>query len=436
MKSKEELKQILCAAVDANAEMAFSFYDSVYREPELGFKEFKTSAKFRNFLDGKGISHRDNLALTGVRGDLAGKSHNFRVAIMGEMDALAVPDHKDADPETGAVHACGHAAQLASVVAAAAALKDSGVMEELDGDVVFLAVPAEEYIEVEYRNRLCEEGKISLALGKSQMILEGVFDDIDVSIMQHTTICNDTYRVGATSTYNGYVAKLIEYSGKAAHAGAAPWEGINALNAAMLGLMGIHLQRETFRDEDHIRVHPIITKGGDIVNTVPDDVKLETYIRGATPETILSTAEKVDRALNAGADAIGASCKIKTFPGALPCVQCEDLNKLMYDNLRTLAGDEAAYYCSGFGGGSSDQGDVSALIPSIQSYFSGAQGGLHQVSYELVDRENAILTAAKAMLMLTVDLLYDGAEMGLRVKKNFKPMMTKEQYLKEWGHLG
>ena len=108
---------------------------------------------------------------------------------------------------------------------------------------------------------------------------------------------------------------------------------------------------------------------------------------------------------------------------------------LMYENLKTLVGDGASLFCAGFGGGSSDQGDVSAMIPSIQSYFTGATGGLHQAEYRMVDRRNAILNAAKAMLMLAVDLLYDGAKTGKENKKNFKPVMTKEQYLREWGHI-
>ena len=435
MKSKNEIKKILCEAVDKRRADAWRFYDSVYAEPELGFKEVKTAEKFSRFLDSIRVKHTDGLAITGVRADLPGRSHGLRVAIMGELDAITVPGHKDADPATGAVHACGHAAQLTAAAVAAAALQDTGMMEELDGDVAVIATPAEEYIELEYRNKLRESGKLSFVTGKAQMIKEGVFDDVDISIMQHTTIINDGYTAGATSANTGFVGKLIRYTGKQAHAGAAPWDGVNALNAALLGLMGIHLQRETFRDEDHIRIHPIITKGGDIVNNVPSDVRLESYVRGSTPSAILDASAKMDRALRAGADAIGAKVDILTLPGDFPCVQCEALNRLMYENLKVLAGDKAVYHCAGFGGGSSDQGDLSAIIPSIQSYFSGAVGGLHQESFEMTDRDNAILTAAKAMLMLTADLLCDGAKAGTEIKNDFIPVMTKEQYLKEWGHL-
>ena len=210
MKSKEEIKQILCDAVDKRGEDAFRLYESVYAEPELGFKEVKTSRKFRDLMDMIGVAHTDGLAVTGVRADIPGRKHDFRVALMGELDAIAVPGHKDADPNTGAVHACGHAAQLASVAVAAAALADSGRMQELDGDVAVRATPAEEYIEIEYRNSLMESGKIDFTCGKAQMIKDGVFDDIDATIMQHTTICNDDYTAGATSGNNGFVGKLIK----------------------------------------------------------------------------------------------------------------------------------------------------------------------------------------------------------------------------------
>ena len=105
---------------------------------------------------------------------------------------------------------------------------------------------------------------------------------------------------------NGLVAKRARFMGRASHAGAAPERGINALNAATLALQAIHMQRETFRDEDHIRVHPIVTHGGTTINVVPADVRLETFVRGTSYDAIADAAAKVDRALKAGALAVGA----------------------------------------------------------------------------------------------------------------------------------
>ena len=93
--------------------------------------------------------------------------------------------------------------------------------------------------------------------------------------MQHLTTPEYAYegkKVLCGCGSNGFVGKLIRYIGKEAHAGGAPHLGINALNAANIGLAALAAQRETFQDKDHIRVHPIMNKGGDLVNVVPADV--------------------------------------------------------------------------------------------------------------------------------------------------------------------
>ena len=435
MKTKNELKKMVCEAIDARREEILAFADSVAAEPEFGFKEVKTSKKFSSLLESLGREPRKQVAHTGVIDEYKGSKSDIRVAVMGELDAILVADHPDADPLTGAVHACGHNAQLASIAAIAYALHDTDLMENLDGDIVLMGVPAEEYIEITYRNKLREEGKLWFLSGKQEFIRLGEFDNIDISVMQHSSVAEPGYKAGVTSVCNGFTAKLINYKGKAAHAGAAPFEGVNALNAAMLGLMAVHAQRETFKDEDRIRVHPIITKGGDIVNVVPADVRLETYVRGSNTDAIMNASEKVNRAFQAGGDAVGAECEIIELPGYLPVVQCEELNDLMYQELKTLVGDDVLRVCPGFGGGSSDQGDVSHLIPSIQSYFAGVEGGLHSKDFCMVDKDLTVLTAAKAMLCLVIELLYDNAAEGKKVKAGFKPVLTKEEYLRKWGRL-
>ena len=435
MKTKQELKRMACEAIDARRDDIIAFADSVAAEPELGFKEFKTSGKFASLLESLGRTPRTGVARTGVVEEYKGASSGIRVAVMGELDAILVAEHPDADRQTGAVHACGHNAQLAAVAAIAYALHDTDLMENLDGDIVLMGVPAEEYVELTFRNKLREEGELWFLSGKQEFIRRGVFDDIDITVMQHSAPSLPGYKAGVTSVCTGFTGKLVNYKGKPAHAGAAPFEGVNALNAAMLGLMAVHAQRETFRDEDHIRVHPIITKGGDIVNVVPADVRIETYVRGSSTDAILNASEKVNRAFRAGGDAVGAECEIIELPGYLPTVQCDALNDLMYEELKALAGDEVMYVCPGFGGGSTDQGDVSHLLPSIQSFFTGVEGGLHATDYCLKDKDTAVLTAAKALLCLVVELLYDGAAQGKKVKEGFKPVFTKEEYLRKWGRL-
>ena len=151
---------------------------------------------------------------------------------MGELDAILVADHPDADKLTGAVHACGHNAQLASIAAIAYALHDTDLMENLDGDIVLMGVPAEEYVEITYRNKLRDEGKLWFLSGKQEFIRLGEFDDIDITVMQHSSTAMPGFKAGATSVCTGFAGKLINYKGKAAHAGFNPQRGINAIAIA------------------------------------------------------------------------------------------------------------------------------------------------------------------------------------------------------------
>ena len=176
---------------------------------------------------------------------------------------------------------------------------------------------------------------------------------------------------------NGFVGKTLTYVGREAHAGAAPHLGANALNAAMLGIFGIHAQRETFKDEDHIRVHPIITKGGDLVNIVPADVRIETYVRGARTEAIFEANMKVNRALRAGASAVGAAVEITEIPGYLPLRTCEPLSALFEANAREILGPDGVQV-SDFSGGSTDMGDISHVIPAIHPYVGGIAGAAYR----------------------------------------------------------
>ena len=158
----------------------------------------------------------------------------------------------------------------------------------------------------EHINKIRWGTEIDGRLREIVIIRLGHLDDVDMAMMCHTTSNPEEGQICMSGTNNGIVAKRIQFLGRGAHAGGAPHLGINALNAASLALMAIHSNRETFRDEDTIRVHPIITKGGEAVSAVPADVRMETFVRGKTLEAVLEANRKVDRALKAGAMAVGA----------------------------------------------------------------------------------------------------------------------------------
>lgn len=426
--TKKLLKEQVCAAIDQSLEEIKALAEAIAREPELGFKEAKTSAKVEQFLLDLGLEVETGLALTGVKGRLRGGQPGPTVAVLGELDAIGCPDSCMADPLTGAAHACGHNLQVATMAAVACGLVKSGVMAKLAGDAVFFGVPAEEYVELAYRKKLLQEGKLHFLSGKGQLIYEGAFDDIHMALQMHADKETPAATVSIGESSNGFVGKTVQYLGKTAHAADAPHEGVNALNAAMLGLMGIHALRETFREEDVIRVHPIITKGGDIVNSVPADVRLELYVRAKTMEAIDRTHSKVDNALKAGGDAIGAQTIIETLPGMLPLSCNQRLNELMVANAKE-AYPQVIIKDAGHFSASTDMGDVSHLMPVTHPFIGGTEGLLHTAGFKVVDFEAAVILPAKAFAMMIIDLLDNEAAEAKEILANYKPLLTKEEYI-------
>src|SRR5439155_1371987 len=261
--TRQELKQRVHEAIERYAQAIIAVGEQIRRHPELGFKELRTAALVEAEFRRLGLVPRTGLALTGVRADVAGGAGaGPTFALLGELDALVVAGHPEADPSTGAVHACGHNAQVAGLVGAA----------------------------------------------------------------------------------------------------------INAV-------------RETYRDDDTIRVHPILTHGGSQVNVIPGEARVETYVRGRTLDGIRDANAKVDRALRAGALALGATVEIETLPGYLPLRSDPTLMRVFKENADTLFG---AGVCrdTGHRTGSTDMGDLSQVIPVLHPYMGGARGTGHGADYE------------------------------------------------------
>lgn len=427
--SKEATKDRVREEIFRARDAIYTLGDEIYRDPELGFKEHRTAGRVQAYFDRLGVEYLSGLAITGVKGVVDTGRPGPTVAILGELDSIVVFDHPDANPETGAAHCCGHNCQIAGMAAAATGLLRSGALEHLGGRLVFFAVPAEEYVEIDYRARLRAEGKLRFLGGKSELVALGEFDDVDVAIMMHSgNQDRERERFTVSTTSNGFVAKLIRYRGLAAHAAGAPDEAVNALNAALVGLTAIHANRETFADDDSVRVHPIITRGGDLVNVVPSDVRLETYVRGKTMDAVRRASERVDRALRAGAMAVGAAVDIETIPGYLPQVNDEGLNELFRQNVARHFGPEDVGV-HGHRAGSSDVGDLQHLLPMIQPSMNGSTGTFHGSDYAIADRETSYLWNGVLMAETAIDLLWEDASEARGIRDAFTPAMTKAQYL-------
>ena len=429
MPSKEELKRSAAEIIDSKADELVALAKTILAHPEPGFREVKTAKLVAEQFGALGLQPRSGLAVTGVRADASGTAPGPTLAILGELDSLIVADHPHADLETNAAHACGHHCQIGIMLGAAAALTNPNVLDSLSGRLAFMAVPAEEYIEIEYRDGLRRDGKIEFLGGKPELVRLGEFDDIHLAMMLHTTSNPAEKQMCISNTNNGTVAKRIQFIGRASHAGGAPHLGINALNAATMALTAINFNRETFRDEDSIRVHPIITKGGEAVSAVPADVRMETFVRGRTLEALMDANTKVDRALRAGAMAVGARVKIQTIPGYMPLQQNHGMADIFRANATELVGEENVGYVD-HRGGSTDMGDISHLMPVIHPYVGGATGLGHGATYMIEDYELAVIKGAKALAYTAIDLLADNASHGNTIAGGQRPDMSIPEYLK------
>ena len=401
--------------------------DYIWKNPETGYKEWKTHAYLEEAFAKLGYELTLAGDIPGFCAEVDTGRPGPTVAVFGELDGLICEDHPECDPKTGAVHSCGHCAQAAALLGLAAALKEEGATDDMSGKIRLVAVPAEELIEVEYREQLRAKGTIRYMGGKPEFLYRGLLDGVDMAVMIHTSNCGSgTGRI--TKGSNGCLAKSVCFKGVSAHAGGAPHLGVNALYAANLALNAINALRETFQDDAHIRVHPIITAGGDAVNAVPDTVKLESYIRGADMEQIVTVNRKVNRAIAASAAAMGAKVQLKDLPGYWPRHYNDAMNLAMKEVMEEHL-DAVKYEPNFWSGGCSDIGDIGALMPITHPNIGGAIGKTHGSDYQINDPETACVKSAEVQLAFLAKMLGEDASLARSIIENYKPMFaTKEEY--------
>ena len=150
----QKLKTTVQREIDQYKDEYIRVSKKILSTPESGFREHKTSRIVSEEFRRLDIPYEDGIAITGLKGTIKGGKPGPTVAVIGELDSLIVPKHRYSDPDTGAAHACGHHCQIGMMLAVARGLKTSGVMKQLSGRVILLAIPAEEYIEIGYRDDL------------------------------------------------------------------------------------------------------------------------------------------------------------------------------------------------------------------------------------------------------------------------------------------
>ncbi|MBR2353825.1 MAG: amidohydrolase [Clostridia bacterium] len=417
----------LIQAVEAHKNLILEAERYIWKNPETGYKEYKTSAYMAEKFRVLGYELTMAEGITGFYTVLDTGREGPEVLILGELDSIICPAHPDADPVTGAVHSCGHNAQCAALLGIAAALKAPGALDDLSGRIRLCAVPAEELLEIEYRSELKRQGKIKYFGGKTEFLSRGYFDGVDLAFMVHTTASEHFTALGGGV---GCIAKHVIYKGRASHAGASPHRGINALYAANCGLNAVNAIRETFREENQIRVHPIITAGGDMVNAIPETVRMESYVRGAGYDAILRANKRVNRALIGAALSMGANVEIIDIPGYAPLDNNESITDLAEEALHKILPDETFDRSTVRDTGSTDMGDLSRIMPVLHPYCPGAKGIGHGNNYEIADPVRACVDNAKWQVALLHMLLENGAKRAKQILAQAKPQFASaKEYL-------
>lgn len=417
--------QNIIKAVEKHRELIFTAERRIWSHPETGYKEFKTTAYMAEQFEKLGYTLTYGDGITGFYTVIDTGREGPEVMILAELDSVICPTHPESDPETGAVHSCGHNAQCAALLGIAAALKEDGILDALSGRIRLCTVPAEELLEIEYRRSLQKEGKIKYMGGKSEFLHRGYFDGVDITFMVHT---GGGWSIDAGAV--GCIAKNIIYKGVAAHAGGAPWVGKNALYAATCGINAANALRETFRDSDLIRFHPIITAGGNMVNAIPERAQIESYVRGKTFEAIEKANKRINQALIGAALSLDNNVEIVDIPGYAPLVNSEGMMKAAKEAADAILPELNIPVTDRYSTGSTDMGDLSCIMPVIHPHCGGAKGKGHGNDYEIYDPEAACVKSAEWQLALLTVLLRNGAEKAKEIIQNFTPLFpSKEAYL-------
>ena len=416
--------------VDDYKELILDAERYLWKNPESGYKEFKTNMYMVEAFQKLGYEVDRPNEITGFCATVDTGKTGSTVMVIAELDSLINDKHPDCDKETKCVHNCGHHAQCASMLGLAAVLKRKEVLDKLCGKIKLLVVPAEEGIEVEYRKSLIEKGIIEFTSGKPEYIKRGYFNDVDIAFMIHVMMDGNEKKFKLSSGHNGVVRKSTKIIGKAAHAGANPHDGINALNVANLTLLAINSLRETFREKDYVRVHSIMTKGGSAVNAVPDEVTIESYVRAANPNALKDVNQKVNQTISSCAAAFGANVEIADLAGSEALIPDQNLTDLAEELLVEYVGKDEYSRTYEWTASSTDMGDVSTLIPSLHAYVGGTKGSAHGIDFTVVDPYLACVEGAKFELGLLIKLLENGGKKAKQIIANFKPSFNSiEEYL-------
>ena len=370
-----KIKQQVCLDIDNRAADLISISHEIHAHPELNYQEKFAHDRLTQYIaDSKIKVDRGAFELeTAFDASVRGGS-GPTVAVLCEYDALP-----------GIGHACGHNIIAAAGLGAGVAL--SAVAEVCGGNLRLMGTPA-------------EEG----GGGKIEMARKGAFNNIDAAMMIHPSD-QDLARMNAIAIQQLFV----RYQGLAAHAAVSPDKGKNALDAAVLGYMNVAALRQHIRPTE--RVHGIFTKSGEKPNIVPREAEMYWYVRSDTIESLQPLKARIAKCLKAGA--MAADCTISFDWEKFTYADLADNLPLLtsyVQNSAQLGRDLTTDFLPGTGGGSTDMGNLSYLVPSIHPMLQVAPHGVSLHSAQFAEftaskeADKAVLDGAKIMAMTAIDM--------------------------------
>jgi len=385
--AKAELKAEIGKQVEHHHRELIELSLKIHANPELGFRETKASTWLASYLRRNGFRIEKGVGGLPTAFKAVYGSGQPVIALLGEYDAL---------PEVG--HACGH--NIIGVSAVGAGVASKSVVDSCGGTVAVFGTPAEE-----------------LFGGKDRMLKAGVFEGVDAAMIVHPGRRNMTITEALAC-----ISLEVQFFGKAAHAAAYPEQGINALEAMILGFNAVNSLRQHIKDK--ARIHGIITHGGEAANIVPAYSAATLLVRAPDSGYLDELKQKVLNCLTGAAQATGARLDHKWAETVYaPMNNNLFLAELFAQNLETL-GRRVKPFEPRFGFGSTDMGNVSQVIPAIHPTVAIAPSGvlLHSADFARAaaseDGHKGLLDAARALAMTVADLLSEPEALA-RVKQEF-----------------
>ncbi len=388
MSRLDDLKKRAIDEIEARRDQLIELSLRIHANPETAFREAKAAGWLTECLEAEGFAVERGICQIGTAFRASYGSGRPRVAFIAEYDALA-----------GIGHGCGH--NIIATAALGAAIATKAIVGEVGGTALVIGTPAE------------ESGG-----GKVFMASRGAFDELDVAMLVHPA-----NRDVAVTYALALVALGVQYFGRAAHAAARPEAGINALDALIIAYNAISVLRQHIRDS--ARIHGIITDGGQAVNVVPERAAGAFLIRAEDDDYLEELKEKVLACFRAGAEATGARLEYRWGEEARYGAMRSNLALAgAYRRNMEALGRQVQEYDSGRSLGSTDMGNVSALVPAIHPTVAIAPPDvpIHTPEFREVAASEAghrgLLDSAKAMAMTAVDVLVD-ADLRRRIEEEF-----------------